>query len=384
MFTKDLSANVPLYGQEQCSWCGAASGQMARNGYPNPGDRLFYAQVDVWNTIQVHNSTAAADTASGWATDAHGLTGCLQSLNNPPGVHWVEFSDANRNVVLFDVLFWMNQREYPSPVLVNQGGHWAVIVRYETDVEPLAGSSPTLQSIKYHDPEPHNVGTVTTQTGAQWFSGPWNGSIIYSGTWLGKYVAVVEPPFEAGRVRGRRVTRTGRKLLSSVRAVEHARKWIAELKLAEDSEYALLSRRDVDALDPLLVRDEPLGGRARNVPHYYIVPFGFKKELGDRGSRLARVSVLVNAYTGNFEEVTAFGSPVHYLSEEEALDVVGSAFQLKRGQLRNAQTTLMFQPSDIGHIRAYPFWRVEVGRRTVYVDQLGTLYGKLLPSVPGD
>ena len=43
----------------------------------------------------------------------------------------------------------------------------------------------------------------------------------------------------------------------------------------------------------------------------------------------------------------------------------------------------MFQPSDIGHIRAYPFWRVKIGRRTVYVDQLGTLYGKLLPSIPG-
>ena len=29
MFTVDLSANVPLYGQEVCYWCGAASGQMS-------------------------------------------------------------------------------------------------------------------------------------------------------------------------------------------------------------------------------------------------------------------------------------------------------------------------------------------------------------------
>jgi hypothetical protein len=382
MFTKDLSANVPLYGQEQCIWCGAASGQMARNGYPNPAERLFYAQVDVWNTIQVHNSTAPAD--SGWATDPHGLTGCLQSLSNPPGVHWVEFSDSTREDVLFDLLFWMNQRSYPSPVLVNEGGHWVVIVRYETDVEPLAGSSPTLQSIKFHDPEPHNVGTVTTMTAAQWFSGPWNGSIIYSGTWLGKYVAVVEPPVQEGRVRVRRVTRTGRKLLSSARAVEQAKRWISELNLAEQSEYSILARRDVGAMEPLLVRDEPARSRAQNVPHYYIVPFGFKKELDDRHSRLARVSVLVNAYTGNLEEVTAFGSPVRYLSEEEALDVVASAFHMERRHLEDPQTTLMFQPSDIGHIRAYPFWRVKLGRRTVYVDQLGTLYGKLLPSVPGD
>ena len=160
----------PSMARSSASGAVLRSGQMARNGYPNPADRLFYAQVDVWNTIQAHNSTSPAD--SGWATDPHGLTGCLQSLSNPPGVHWVEFSDASRDAVLFDILFWINQREYPSPVLVNQGGHWVVIVRYETDVEPVAGSSPTLQSIKYHDPEPHNVGTVTNQTGAQWFSGP--------------------------------------------------------------------------------------------------------------------------------------------------------------------------------------------------------------------
>jgi len=35
MFTKDLSVNATLYGQEQCVWCGAASAQMARNGYRN-------------------------------------------------------------------------------------------------------------------------------------------------------------------------------------------------------------------------------------------------------------------------------------------------------------------------------------------------------------
>jgi len=77
MYTKDVSANVPLYGQEMCFWCGASSAQMSRNGYPNAADRLFYTQLDLWNSIQVNNSTAPAD--AGWATDPHGLQGCLQS-----------------------------------------------------------------------------------------------------------------------------------------------------------------------------------------------------------------------------------------------------------------------------------------------------------------
>jgi hypothetical protein len=382
MFTTDLSGNVPLYGQEQCVWCGAASGQMARDGYPNAADRLFYAQVNVWNTIQVHNSTAPAD--SGWATDPHGLTGCLQSLSNPPGVHWVEFANASRDALLFSILYWMNRRGYPAPVLVNQGGHWIVIVGFVTDVEPVAGSNPTLQMITVHDPEPHNVGTATTQTAAQWFAGYWNGSIIYSGTWLSQYVAVIEPPIQKGMVRVKPVTRTGTKLLSPSQAVEAARKWIAELKLGEQSRYSLLSRRDVEPLEPMVVQDQPPRSRARNVPHYYIVPFGFKQEVHERGSGLARACVLVNAYTGAFEEVTAFGSPIRYLPREEALGVVAAALQTSPERLRNAETTLMFQPSDITHVRTYPFWQVKIDRRTVYVDQLGQLYGKLLPSIPGD
>jgi len=382
VFTKDLSGNVPLYGQEQCVWCGAASGQMARNGYPNPADRLFYAQVNVWNTIQVNNSTAPAD--SGWATDPHGLTGCLQSLSNPPGVHWVEFAYASRDQLLFEILYWMNQREFPAPVLVNQGGHWIDIVGYVTDVEPVGGSSPTLQMISVHDPEPHNVGTATTQSAAQWYAGYWNGSIIYSGTWLNQYVAVIEPPTEKGKVRVQRVTRTGTKLLTPAQAIEAAKKWIAELKLGEQSRYSILSRRDVQPREPMVVEDRPPRSRARNVPHYYIVPFGFKKETHERGTGLARVCVLVNAYTGAFEEVTAFGSPVRYLPGEEALRIVAAALQTTNDQLRKAETTLMFQPSDITHVRTYPFWRVKIDRRTVYIDQLGQLYGKLLPSIPGD
>jgi Papain-like cysteine protease AvrRpt2 len=380
-FTKDLAANVPLYGQEQCTWCGAASGQMARNGYPNAADRLFYTQLSLWNTIQANNSTAAAD--AGWATDPHGLTACLQSLSNPPGVHWVEFANASRDTLLFQILYWMNRREFPSPVLVNQGGHWIVIVGFVTDVEPVSGSTPTLQTITVHDPEPHNVGTATTQSAAQWYAGYWNGAIIYSGTWLNEYVAVVEPPIRPGNARVKQVKRTGTRLLSASQAIEAARRSIAELKLAEQGRYSLLARPDVEPLEPMVVRDQPPGSRARNVPHYYIVPFGFEEERHEGGSRLARVCVLVNAYSGAFEEVTAFGRPIRYLTEQEALRVVASALHTSAERLE-AEATLMFEPSDITHVRTYPFWRIKIGRRTYYVDQLGQLYGKLLPSVPGD
>jgi hypothetical protein len=386
MFTLDLSANVPLYGQQMCYWCGAASGQMARNGYPNPGDRLYYLQSDVWNTIQLHNSTAPAD--SGWATDPHGLTSCLMSLANPAGVDWVEFADASRDAVLHFMVYWMSQRKYPSPVLVNQGGHWVDVVGYETDIQPQPGNTVTLQQITVNDPEPHNIGTVSTFSASQWYNGPWNGAVIYAGTWQNQYVAVAEPPSVKGSVRVRVVERTGQRLILPEEALEYARRWIRELHLAEKPQHALLARPDLEALAPMVVRDHPLQdgqqdkGR-ESKPHYYIVPFGIRGETGGR-ERLARLSVLVNAYTGDFEEITTFGRPIRYLTREEALEAVATAMHGHRERLRDARATLMFQPSKISHIRAFPFWEIVAGERKFYIDQIGEIYGKLELSVPGD
>ncbi len=382
MFSVDLTTNVPLYGQEMCFWCGAACAQMVRNGYPNPGDRLFYSQTDLWNTIQVNNSSVPAD--SGWATDPHGLTGCLQSLANPPGVHWVERADASRDAVLFYLLYWMNQRRFPTPTLVNEGGHWMVIIGYETDVEPLGGTTPSLQHITFHDPEPHSIGTTTTMTAAQWYGGPWNGSIIYSGSWYHKYVAVVEPPMVKGKVRVKQVKRTGTKLLSAAAAVRSAQRWIKELRLAENPRYGLLAREDLQTLEPMVVREAPdAGKRTKSVPHYYIVPFSIRGE-SERGERLTHLSILVNAFTGEFEEVTVFGRAVRYLSREAALHVVASAMHVEPGKLGRAQATLMFRPSKISHIRSFPFWEIKVGRKTVYVDQKGEIFKTIELSIPGD
>jgi len=44
----------------------------------------------------------------------------------------------------------------------------------------------------------------------------------------------------------------------------------------------------------------------------------------------------------------------------------------------------VLQAGDITHVRTYPFWRVEGAKRVFNVDQLGKLYGKLLPAIPGD
>ena len=382
MFTLDLSANVPLYGQQLCYWCGAASGQMARNGYPNPSDRLFYLQSDVWNTIQAHNSTSPAD--ADWATDPHGLTGCLANLANPPGIHWVEEAQISRDAVLHFMLYWMSVRRYPSPVLVNQGGHWVVVVGYESDLDPTQSPPVTLQQITFHDPEPHNIGTVTTMSASQWYNGPWNGAVIYPGTWLNSYVAVVEPPRPKGIVRIQVVDRSGREHISEQQAIEHAVRWVRERRLSERPGYQFLARTDSAPTGALLVHDEPRADHRQERPiAYYIVPFGVRGE-NERGRPTVRASVLVNAYSGDFEEATVFGRPIHYMMQEEALEIAAKAFGVRLDHLGGAEVTLMFQPSKVSHIRAYPFWRISLWDRTIYIDQLGEVFGRLELSIPGD
>lgn len=373
----DISANVPLYGQESCIWCGAACGQMIMNGYPNSNNNIFFPQVDVWNCIQTHNSTTEPVS---WATDPLGLKGCLMDLNPPPGGTWNIFMDTVRDIVMFKILFWMNQNSYPVATLINGGGHWVNIVQYITDVEPIQGSTPTLSEITMYDPEPHNIGTVMAMTASTWYSTYWANPVMAPGSWYNNWVAVIEPPEEEAKVNVEMVKRVGRKIIGPDEAVEYAMKWIEELRLSK--KYPILRKRGMTNLPPILTREQipgPEGQEQKRVTSYYIVPFGFERE-----ESLARVAVIVNAYTGDFEEIGVFGKPTRYLPEKEAIAIAARAMRLSRREMREVEARMIFQPSELTHIRTYPFWEISVKERVLYIDQLGAVYKVIKPSVPGD
>lgn len=392
----DVGGNVPLYGQQACVWCGAASAQMIMNGYPDPLDRVWINQgppniPNCWDTIQANNGTDPTDLAQNWATDPIGLRECLMLLNPPPGGTWNIHMKTNRDTLLFNILYWMNRNNYPVATLINRGGHWVVIVRFESDIEPVLGSSPTLQEITYHDPEPHNVGSIITKTGADWYADEWNGAIRYAGTWHDTYVAVIEPPVK-GAVRIEKVVRVGEKIIGPDEAVKYAYRWIKELGIARKPPYNILEKKGIRNLPPILVRGEIRPGMEKmgRVPYYYLVPFGFERETEACKVPLARIGVIVNAYTGRFEEVGAFGKPVRFLPEKDAINIAAKAMHLKDEEIqkmvseKQIKAIAMFQPSDITHIRIYPFWRITVKEKALYVDQLGKLYSVVKPSVPGD
>ena len=226
----------------------------------------------------------------------------MRSMNPPTGGTWNIFSQTNRDQVMFSILYWMNRNHFPVAVLINRGGHWVVIVGNETDIEPLTGTSPTLDMITYDDPEPHNVGATITKTGALWYANEWEGSVMFTGSWHNDYVAVIEPP-EKGEIKVKEVKRIGDRIPSPLEAARYASSAIRRLGLNKKETYSILSKKNFRRAKPMLVREE-LGEEIEDnkvVPYYYIVPYGFTWETDLCRSQLYRLVVMVNAYTGEFE-----------------------------------------------------------------------------------
>jgi hypothetical protein len=68
----------------------------------------------------------------------------------------------------------------------------------------------------------------------------------------------------------------------------------------------------------------------------------------------------------------------------EAIAIAAKALRLNKEEIDMIKATVMFKPSDITHIRTYPFWKITFKEKILYVDQLGNVYGAIKLSVPGD
>jgi hypothetical protein len=190
----DVGANVALFGQEGQEidgLCGEANAQMARNGYPDPADRLFYAQQFLKTIIKDANSKRFGDKGD-WGTDPHGLRECLQSLSSAP-VNWVICASKERRVTQEFVQKCISESGFPTPVLVNQGFHWVLVVGWETEEAP-GSDSPILKFVHYYNPEPIGHGSDVTVAGSTWSRSNRFSKVTITGTWANKFVAVGNVP----------------------------------------------------------------------------------------------------------------------------------------------------------------------------------------------
>ncbi len=381
----EVQLTVPLYGQQNNIYAGPASAQMVMNSYPPPGTPMYFPQSTIWTSIQSHNSGEP-----GWATDPQGLKGAMLELNPPPVGTWSILSNTVKEDLMFQVLFWMNYNHYAVPTLVNSGYHWVVVVGYETDIEPTYGSDPELIEITINNPWPIGSGQTETMADDIWYSTYWANPVEKTGTWYNKYAAVIEPPEAEGIVRFSPVDRRGLDEISGEAALQYAETWIYQLNLAaKDSSYAALNDPNRENSGPLLVREGLSFGRtAKDVPYYYIIPYyiGTDAELQAAVDAKVvdgvRVCVIVNAFTGRYEEVASFHSPINYIYKDEALQIAAEALGVEPKALDG---TLVYQPCALSQSRVTPFWEIFYREKGafVYVDQLGKVYNSPYSSLYG-
>jgi len=292
---------------------------------------------------------------------------------------------------MFQVLYWMNYNDYAVPILVNNGYHWVDVVGYISDIEPTWGSGAVMEHITINNPWPIGSGQVETMDAATWYATYGSAVDKPGSTWDQKYVAVIEPPEAEGSVTFIPVNRRGIIEISGEAALQYAETWIDQLNLAaKDPSYAALNDEKRENYGPLLVREGfGFGKTDRDVPYYYIIPYYVKtnaEEISAFDNEVVdgvKVCVLVNAFTGNFEEVASFRNPIKYIYKTEALQIAAEALGVETTALAG---TLVYEPCALSQSRVTPFWEILCKEKEtfVYVDQLGkvskspdsSLYGR--------
>jgi hypothetical protein len=186
----DLGDDVTPYIQENGQYCGEATAQMTRNGYPKEYGPVYYTQAYLYNIIQCKNSTEPGDQCE-WNTDPKGLRECLQLLSSPP-VNWVECANIDGDTAQQFIMDCIEQSRFPVPVVVQKGLHWVLVVGWETRA-PQEGGDPVLMRVRLYDPEPKEVGSKGWISAKKW-NADYFSKVYYGKIWRGTFVAVGQRP----------------------------------------------------------------------------------------------------------------------------------------------------------------------------------------------
>jgi hypothetical protein len=404
MFEVDLKSQVPKYGSDNPNWGGAACCQMAMDGYPSGATSCYINQTTIWNYIQAHNKEPGYSPSSwdyGWYADPYAVTKALNDLC-PPQHSWVDVSGTNKETVLYTLFRYMANYQYASLICTWMHDYWATLVYYKTSDDPRAVSNPTLERVGWYEPYYSSwLGGPQCDykevDGSVWMSAPtyWGlpcdqvnvaGESLCGQIWNNKWVGIGEPPEVEGSVQVEVVSRVGDTLISPADASGIAQKFVVERR-REKSDF--LQRRLTGArpAEPMLARELSVGleeqKREREV-RYYIVPFTQGYEVDRTGACLARFSVLVNAYTGRFEQLCVFPRPVRYLSEEDVTQLLSRDLRLSPHEAQRFETELVFQPLHPYVSSALPAWQIAYEDLEFFVAQDGTILGTLnYPSLRG-
>jgi hypothetical protein len=174
---------TPLYGQEQATWCGAATGQMIlKQG------GVTKTQTEVWNKID------ASRVDPNFYCDPQGLATTLNAFDTVEKDSWKVFTDTNQDQIVEKLMESMVRSQRPIGLLVDNGNHWVSWVGFSSDIDPLKGDATLLTAI-LNDPLPVSSGTIFNLSAADFLARFTPNT--FGTTYKGKYVAVAVTEPEA-------------------------------------------------------------------------------------------------------------------------------------------------------------------------------------------
>lgn len=364
-----MLGSIPEYSEESLTWCGPAAAQMLMNGYPSGS--LFVSQEDIWDAVLLYKVETM------WDTDPEGLRAAMQNLN-PPSGQWVVYHRADETELMYWVAYWMTQNNYPVGVLlettshniiVGHEEHWVEVRGVVTDVDPTipGNTTITLEFVWYTDPSPATLGDPAVTAliaGSTWYSMLQPVTKPLS-TYNGEHVAIIEPPQIVGKAVAALEVMKGR-IISPEEALKKAAQRIKEYKLYEIETYKDL--KNAKPLKPLLVNKE-YGG-------YYLIPY---TTTSGRQNNPVPLSVLINAYKGNFQQVGAF-KPTKYMYEQEAIKTALKYLNIKSAKKIEAELVTKIKGQPFG--KYFPCWKITLDGNVVHVSQKGRIYSTVLPREP--
>lgn len=372
-YTKDLNS-IPSYCQEGVTWCGAAVGEMILEGYPNGGNYV-YAQSFIMARIQAHKDDTLVARKK-WATDPDALRDTLNELGNEAGVNWRSQGESSPNALTFDVLYSMANTDFPAAALIFFGLHWVTVEKFITDVDPRNQNQVVLKKIGIVNPLKSPCpfsgygGMRSVMDGSTWLTSYLylNSPVSVVGSkWRGKFVAVTEgdaaPPGDANA----EMQRTSGAIVSIGAAIEFAQNALNGEDILKVAPYSVLHQ--IDPLNALLVN---VDGNA-----YYIVPYGYKD------NNISIGAIIVNAYSGQFQEASVFPKPIQFISKEDAVRLASTFVCKCNISNQNVASQLVFTPSGASFTRFLPVWQIAFDSEVVFVSQDGRVFRDLPEPVPG-
>lgn len=388
-FVKNLV--VPYHATGSASADGPAAVQMILEqigASPPPSQAVIEAEI-----------TAGNVEPADWYSDPEGVKVALNNLKPPPPTftnHFVIFSypaeaDGSRKIT-----YTLHHYQVATATLVYSGGHWIVVKGVQTDVDPLASATYSIDGFWIHNPWPDDpVAGAPSQdvwiSYAQWASTYFTSNVYgpTGGNWLNKYVSVCDPAEpRLGKLVPARIKprAAGDHILSPDLGLEALREEVRARALLESPQFARAWERGRPG-EPMLVRrlDRP-------DEFTYLFPWG-----SDDGIVAA---IQLDARFGILNEAALFTrpAPFPYFGRKEILrrleagvlevNPAGRSHEIKRKPFQMRlwpgtwclQQALVWQPCWESRSPAFPFYVLAVGPRVFFISTLdGAVYDGLQP-----